>query len=142
MRWEERITINAPAGVILDVLTGLERWPEWNPAAKSVHLLTAGPLRIGSEAEVSMDGTPTSTFRVTSLDATGFAWSTRVRGIDTIADHRIEQLPNGACEVTLSVEMHGLMATLFRPLVARTANRNIPREAAGLKHRAESLIPA
>ena len=109
---------------------------------KQVRITAAGPVAVGTTAEVMAEGAPKAEWRVIGLDSSGFVWASNIRGVHTVADHRITTNPDGSSDVVLSVEMSGFMATLFKPMLGRVSQKNLPREAAGLKRRAESLVTA
>ena len=47
MRFEATIDIAAPAQLLFEVYTDVERWPEWTASVTSVERLDQGPLSVG-----------------------------------------------------------------------------------------------
>ena len=47
MRFEATIDVAAPAQLIFEVYTDVERWPEWTASVTSVERLDQGPLSVG-----------------------------------------------------------------------------------------------
>lgn len=136
-RWEHSIDINATPDRIWQVMSDIERWPEWTPSVLSVTKLSDGPLARGTTARVHARGTPESTWTVSALiPAKSFTWGTTVRGAATTAGHVIEPADDGS-RVTLSLEVRGLAATLFKPILGRGIRENLRLEAEGLKRRSE-----
>ena len=138
IEYEETILIQAPPEKVWAVYTDVEKWPEWTPSMKHIERLDEGPLALGKQARVSAEGAPTSVFTVTEhTEGRSFIWSTTTRGIKAEAYHIVE--PDGAgTKATLGVRMSGLMATIFAPMIRRTATRNVHTEAEGLKQRCEA----
>jgi uncharacterized membrane protein len=55
----DQIEVNADPDTVWAVISGIEHWPEWNPAVSSVAL--DGPLRPGTTFRWKAGGTITST---------------------------------------------------------------------------------
>jgi uncharacterized membrane protein len=137
-RWEQSIDIDAPPERVWEVMSGIERWPEWTPSVLSVRKLTDGPLALGTQARVHARGTPESTWTVTeAVPPRSFTWGTKVRGAATSAGHVIEPSSTGV-RVTLSLEVAGIAATVLKPLLGKSIRENLRLEAEGLKRRSES----
>ena len=47
MRFEATIDLAAPAQLLFEVYTDVERWPEWTASVTSVERLDQGPLSVG-----------------------------------------------------------------------------------------------
>lgn len=136
-RWEHSIDIHTTPERVWEVMSDIERWPEWTPSVLSVKKLSDGPLAHGTRAHVHAKGTPESTWTVSeSIPAKSFTWGTKVRGAATTAGHIIEPAPSGS-RVTLSLEVRGIAAALFKPFLGRGIRENLRLEAEGLKRRSE-----
>lgn len=136
-RWEHSIDISATPDRVWDVMSEIERWPEWTPSVLSVKKLSDGPLARGTTARVHAKGAPESTWTVSeSLPARSFTWGTKARGAVTTAGHVIETAPSGS-RVTLSIEIGGVAAALLKPILGKRIRQNLRLEAEGLKRRSE-----
>ncbi len=133
-----QVEISSAAESIWSAWMDVERWPEWAPAMKKIERLTPGPLRAGSRLRIDAQGAPTAVWEVTDIRPHEFfEWVTSVRGVAVRAGHRIEA-GKDKCTVTLTIEYGGFMATLFRPMLMRTARHNVPAEGLGLRDHCEA----
>ena len=137
MRVEVSVNIEAEPARAWAVMTDVEAWPEWTASVTAVQRLDAGELRPGAEARIKQPRLPAATWRVTAVDpGRAFTWEAQVRGVRSVATHRIEPAGAGA-RVTLVLEQHGLAANLFAPFTRPMVRKYVEMEAAGLKRRSE-----
>ena len=144
--------IEAPADVVWQVLSDVERMPSWTGSMTRVTLL--GPERaivVGSRVEIDQPGLPTATWEVDGLtEGHGFSWSSSsTPGVRTGIAHRVTPLrgagPDGgarqdggaACEVTFAVARSGMLAGLTDLALAPRARELADAELADLKAEAE-----
>ena len=138
--WERTVEVAAPPSRVWEVMSEVSKWPEWTPSIISVEA-PSGPMQLGSEADVQAKGTPKARWKVTDWrPGEGFTWETKVRGARTIAGHEIRAIGDGKSRVTLSIEIPGLMAALFRPFIGKQIVENLELESQGLKKRSEAVL--
>lgn len=139
MNVELSIEIAANSRRVWDVITDVERWPEWTPSTTSVERLDEGPFRLGSTARVKQPRMKELTWEVTSVDpGREFAWRASGMGARTIAFHSIEPRDENHSVVTLRIEQEGALVPLMAPMLKRFALRYMRMEAEGLKRRSET----
>ncbi|OAI41332.1 hypothetical protein AYO38_03880 [bacterium SCGC AG-212-C10] len=137
MRFEREVNIKASPETVHAIMVDIERWPEWTSTTVKAKRLDDGPLRTGSKAVVELVNAPTATWTVTQVTpARGFTWESNVRGVHVVGGHDVVAAPDGS-RVVLSVVQTGLMAQIFRPMLARVAKKNLVIEGDGLKAAAE-----
>lgn len=137
-RWERSISVNAEPARVWQVMSDVAKWPEWTPSIESVEGTTAS-MAVGSEAQVKAKGTPKATWRVTEWNpGRNFTWVTSVRGAKTVGEHVIEPAGDTSSRVLLAIEVQGLMAAIFKPLIGKGIERNLTLESEGLKRRSEA----
>jgi uncharacterized protein YndB with AHSA1/START domain len=125
---------------VWDVLVDIERWPEWTDSVRSVRLLDAGALAVGSRVEIAQQRIPTGTYTVTGLvPGRAFTWEQRQPGSTVSAHHECVRLPDGGTRVELRVVMGGAVGGVVGRLYRGLTERYLAMEAAGLKARAEGL---
>ena len=137
---EQRTSIDVAASpeTVWDVLVDVERWPEWTESVTSLRLLDAGPLAVGSRAEISQPRIPTGTYTVTALEpGRSFTWQQRQPGSTVVAHHECTPLPDGGTRVGLRVVMSGAVGGVVGWFYRGLTERYLAMEAAGLKARAE-----
>jgi uncharacterized protein YndB with AHSA1/START domain len=137
---EQSITVDiaTPTERVWDVLTDVERWPEWTPTVTSVHLLGEGPLRPGSRARIDQPRIPETEYVVTEVDhGRSFTWVATGPGVRTTARHTIEPLDGGGTRVTLSVAQSGWLGSLMARVYRGLTDRYLDNEASGLRARCE-----
>ncbi len=137
--FSKSVEINSPPARVWEVLSDIERWPEWTDSVTRVRRQDSGPFQVGSRAEIQQPKLPPAEFIVTALEpGRGFAWETKSGGVTAVANHWIEEKGAG-CLVTLSVTFEGTLGTLASLMVKSITNRYLEMEAAGLKRRCESI---
>ena len=137
---EQRTTIDiaAPPARVWQVLSDVERWPDWTDTVRWVRRLDDGPLRTGSTAKISQPKIPTVDYVVTELEpGTSFTWVSGGTAARTTASHVLEPLPGGGTRVTLSVRQEGVLGSVVGRLYRGVTDRYLATEAAGLKARSE-----
>jgi hypothetical protein len=133
------IGINASEDRVWSVLTDVERWREWTASMTSVIRVDSGPLVVGSKARIKQPRLGTLVWTVTELSPRrSFVWEAKRPGLTLVAGHHIDIAGPSSVNLTLSVELRGLVAGVFEPLGKRTVRRSIQLEAEGHKRRAES----
>ncbi|GAA2745711.1 hypothetical protein GCM10009868_28240 [Terrabacter aerolatus] len=135
------IDVDAPAGRVWEVMSDVERWPEWTASVRSVTLLDGG-LRIGARARIDQPRIPTSVWTVTDLtEGREFVWEAVGPGTRTKGRHTVEATGPGTCRVTLSITQSGRLGSVLGRGYRSLTDRYLSMEAAGLKARAESSTP-
>ena len=135
---ERTVNINAPPERVWAVMMDVERWPEWTESMKSVERLDGGEFGVGSKAKLKIRRSPNANvWTVTELTPNrSFTWETNSGGVKGVAIHVIEPDGSGS-KVALTVDLSGIVATLFGPFIAGPSRQNVEMEAEGLKRRAE-----
>jgi uncharacterized membrane protein len=139
MRYEQVIDIDAAPGIVWDVMTDIERWPQWTRSIRSAQMLDGGALGPNSRAKLAVAGSGiVSTWEVTSLEpGRSFVWESQQPGVRNVAGHYVEPRDRGGSRVRLTIDMSGAVAALMRPWMAYVTRRNVGWEIEGLKRRSE-----
>ena len=128
------IEIEANPDEIWDVLVDFERWPNWNPAVKSVSL--EGEAELGRSFRWKAGpGTITSTLRRLERPRE-LAWTGRTFGIAAVHVWQLED-EHGATRVRTEESWSGLPARLFRRSLGRTLQRSLEDGLRSLKRKVE-----
>lgn len=139
MRWENVVTIGAPAEVVWRLTQDVERWPEYTPTMRKVQRLDDGPLRVGSTARVEQPAQTPAVWTVSTLDeGRVFAWQTRRMGLVLTGSHTIEAIDGTRCRNILALDVTGRGARLFGLIFGALFSRSLSRENAGFRTRAEN----
>ena len=91
--------IDAPAEAVWELLTNLDRWPEWGPTVRHAELA-------GNHFEAGATGVVTTVlglrlpFEVTSRD--GMRWAWKVAGVPA-TDHMVQALAPDRCRAGFGV---------------------------------------
>ena len=140
MDYEFSVDIDATPGEVWNVLTNVERWPEWTSFVTHVERLDPGPLQVGGTARVKQPKLPLVVWRVTELEpGRSFFWVASRGGVTALAGHRITPRSDGSggVGVTLSIRQTGPLAGLVGLLASGLTRRYVRTEANGLKRRCE-----
>ncbi len=136
--YEETIEVNADPQRVWEVLVDVESWPVWTPSMTTVKVVSPRPLGPGSRLAIKQPRLAPAEMTVGEyVEGRSFAWSSEVKGLRTIADHRVDRTPTRS-RVTLVLRQSGSLAGLVRLGYGRMIRRYVHLESTGLKRRAES----
>lgn len=137
MQIEDSILIESRAEVVWNVTYDVERWPEWTPTVDAVKKRSESPLRVGDQCLLKQPGLPEATWTITEIvEGQRFAWESRIRGIKFSAVHEIETLDEQTRN-RLILNVEGIVAALFWPILKPQLRNSLRQENAGLKQRCE-----
>jgi uncharacterized protein YndB with AHSA1/START domain len=138
MGFEISTSINASEETVWEVLTDVERWPEWTSSMTKVTRLERGPFIVGSEARIKQPRMPAMKWTVTDVNpGKSFVWEAKRPGLTLVAGHSLTSEEDGVVKVVLAVEQGGVVGRILQPLTSGFARRNVQSEAEGIKRRAE-----
>jgi hypothetical protein len=135
MDFKVSVDIDASPDRVWAVMSDVERWREWTPTIKSIHLFDK-PLAVGSRALIRQPKFPPALWKVTAFDRHDFTWRTVAPGIAAVARHWVQPEGRGS-RATLSLKFEGLLGPFWGRLTAGLNNRYLGLEAQGLKKRSE-----
>jgi uncharacterized protein YndB with AHSA1/START domain len=138
MEFRASTHINAPVERVWEILTDVERWPEWTRSMSTVKRLDPGPLTVGSRARITQPKLPTVVWQVTELKPQqSFSWTAHSLGITSVADHQLVRT-DGGTDVTLVLRQTGPLSGVVRLMTGGLTRQYLDMEAQGLKNRSES----
>jgi uncharacterized membrane protein len=139
MTYRASIDIDAPVERVWNVLVDVEKWPDWSPTMTSVKRLESGMFRPGSSARVKQPKLPEAIWRVSAMmPQKSFTWSTRSRGVTTVARHTVAARDEGGTRVGGEIEQSGALSLVAKVFFSRQTKRYLQEEAHGLKKRCET----
>ena len=146
MEQSTEVEIQASPERVWEVLSDVERWPEWTETVTRVTRLDAGGLGLGSRVRVEQPKLPPTEYVVTELEpGAGFTWVATRPGVRTTARHQVVvgagtgADTGGGVRVRLTVRQAGPLGTVMgRLFFKRLTERYLATEAAGLKARCEA----
>ena len=128
------IEVAADPKVVWEVMTAIDRWPDWNPDVKSASL--DGELAPGSQFSWEAGpGTITSKIRHVERLRT-LAWTGRSFGINAVHIWRLEPR-DGKTVVRTEESWEGLLVRIFRGAMRKMLQRSIDAGLLHLKAEAE-----
>lgn len=137
---ESGVTIDAPAGVVWDVFSDVERWPEWTASVTRLVALDGPGIAVGKRFEIKQPRMPKLVWEVTEvLPGTSWTWVQRSPGGLTVARHDVIPESGTRTRVRQRLEQRGPVGSLIGVLMRRMTKRYLDLEGAGLKTRSEQL---
>lgn len=138
MRVVASVDIGAAPERVWQVLTDVERWPEWTASVRRAERLDDGRFGLGSTVRIEQPRLRPAVWLVTELTpGTSFTWNSTTAGVTTVAGHRLTALGDGRVRVELTVRHKGGLAPLVGLLTWPISRRYVRTEAVGLKQRCE-----
>jgi uncharacterized membrane protein len=137
MRFTSSIDIDAPAALVWEIWSDVERWPQWTASVSRVRPLAPGPLAVGLRARVEQPKLRPAEWLVTELDpGRKFVWVSSSPGLRATATHDVE--PRGAGSRAIStMTFAGPLGWLVGRVWGSLTQRYMEMEGAGLKARSE-----
>ena len=128
------LRIDADPETVFEVISGIDRWPSWNPDVKSVRV--EGPVQPGTVFRWKAGPSSlTSTLRVVDPPRE-IAWTGTTMGIKAVHVFRF-QASDGGTLARSEESWEGLIARLLKGYSRRTLDKGIRSVLAHLKTEAE-----
>lgn len=132
------IDIAAPPSRVWQVMSDTDRWYEWTASVTSAKRLGNAPFAVGTQVLVRQPKFPPALWTVTAIEPQrSFTWVSGAPGLRVVGRHSLVPTAGGS-RATLSLEMHGLFASVFGRLTKGITERYVALEANGLKARSEN----
>jgi uncharacterized protein YndB with AHSA1/START domain len=132
------IDIAAPPERVWEVMSDVERWPEWTPSVTSVRRSGSGPLTVGSRLIIFQPKFPPAMWLVTAVDPDhGFTSTSGLPFLRVVANHRVDKRAGGS-RATLTLTYDGFLGHLLARMTRDITERYLGYEAKGLKARSEN----
>jgi uncharacterized membrane protein len=137
---EDSIAIDAPAPLVWQVFSDVERWPEWTESVTSLAGRDGSDLAVGKRFSIKQPGMSKLTWKVTDIDpGLSWTWVQRAPGAFASARHDVIAQPDGRTVVRQQLEQRGILGALVARLMITKTKRFLELEAQGLKTRAEQI---
>jgi uncharacterized membrane protein len=132
------VDIDAPAAVVWDVFSDVERWPEWTASVTRLVALDGPGIGVGKRFEVKQPHMPKLVWEVTEV-APGVAWTwvQRSPGGVTVARHEVIPESDLRSRVRQQLDQRGAVGLVVGLLMRGMTRRYLELEAVGLKARSE-----
>jgi uncharacterized protein YndB with AHSA1/START domain len=139
VNYELSIDIDAPSELVWNVLTDVERWPEWAASMLRLTYVGGDHLAPGSRVHIKQPRLPAMVWEVTELvPHQSFSWTAKSAGMTIIGSHRLTSNPAGGVTVEFGLRQTGALSWLIGPLTASRTRRYVRMEAEGLKRSCEA----
>jgi uncharacterized membrane protein len=138
MKIDSSVEIDAPAQVVWDVFTDVERWSEWTESIERIEPLDGPSLGVGKRFKIKQPRFPVLVWEVTELQP-GVSWTWRQRspGGTTLASHEVVPGGDRRTLVRQRIDQRGPIGVVVGALTRRMTKRYLDLEARGLKARSE-----
>jgi uncharacterized membrane protein len=135
---DSSVEIDAPAPLVWDVFSDVERWPEWTASVTRIVALDGPGLAVGKRFEIKQPRMPTLVWEVTEvLPGASWTWEQRSPGGSTLASHDVVATTGSRTLVRQRLDQRGPVGALVGRLMHGMTRRYLELEAQGLKKRSE-----
>jgi uncharacterized membrane protein len=140
---EDSVEIDAPAQLVWQVFSDVERWPEWTASVSSLVARDGTGLAVGKRFAIKQPGMSKLVWKVTEVDpGSTWTWVQRSPGVRVSARHWVIPQPGGRTLVRQQLDQGGVLGALVGRLMVKKTKRFLELEAQGLKARSEQLSGA
>jgi uncharacterized membrane protein len=135
---DSSVEIDAPAPLVWDVFSDVERWPEWTASVTRIVALDGPGLAVGKRFEIKQPRMPTLVWEVTEvLPGASWTWEQRSPGGSTLASHDVVATTGSRTLVRQRLDQRGPVGALVGRLMHGMTRRYLELEAQCLKKRSE-----
>jgi uncharacterized membrane protein len=132
------VAIDAPADVVWEVFSDVERWPEWTASVTRLNGLDGPDIAVGRRFEIKQPRMPKLVWEVTELaPGSSWTWVQRSPGGLTVARHDVIRESDRRTQVRQQLDQRGPVGAMVGLLMRGMTRRYLELEAAGLKARSE-----
>jgi len=131
--------IKAPIQIVWQVLTDLEKWPEWNESVQEMHL--QGEVAIGTEFRWKTGGMRIRSRIEEITSPVSIVWSGRTMGIRAIHVWALTGT-NESTSVWTGECFYGIVASLLASPLRKSLAKALQQGMAALKKDAEKRVRA
>jgi uncharacterized membrane protein len=140
---EDSVEIDAPAELVWQVFSDVQRWPEWTASVMSLVGKDGANLAVGKRFSIKQPGMSKLVWEVTEIDHGSYwTWVQRSPGVRVSARHWVIPQPSGGTLVRQQLEQRGMLGALVGRMMVKKTKRFLELEAQGLKARSEELSRA
>ena len=135
---EDRVEIDAPAQLVWEVFSDVQRWPEWTASVTSLVGKDGANLAVGKRFSIKQPGMSKLVWKVSEIDhGSSWTWVQRSPGVLVTARHNVIAQPDGRTLARQQLEQRGVLGALVGRLMVKKTKRFLELEAQGLKACAE-----
>ena len=135
---DSSIEIEAPASMVWDVFSDVERWPEWTASVTRLVALDGPGIAVGRRFEIKQPRMPRLVWEVTEVvPGKSWTWVQRSPGGSTFARHDVVEKADGHALVHQQLDQRGPVGAIVARVVHGMTKRYLELEARGLKARSE-----
>jgi hypothetical protein len=139
VEFRETVTVSAPVADVVRVLLDVERWPSWTASMSRISRTAGpGPLAVGDTVRIKQPRLLPATWTVTTLNESGFRWTSSMPGVRSTGDHWAVDAGDGRTTVTLGLTFTGPLARPIGMVYAGLVRRYMRMEAEGLRREVEA----
>jgi hypothetical protein len=134
------VEIEAPAALVWNVFTAVERWPLWTASVTEAVGLDGPAIAVGNRFAITQPRLPRMVWEVTEVDpGTSWRWRARSFAAESLAYHEVAPIGAGRTLVRQRLEQRGALGALAAIAMRRLVRRYVALEASGLKRYVEDL---
>jgi len=136
---DRSIAIDAPAPLVWDVFSDVERWPEMTPSVKALTALDGAGLAVGKRFRIEQPRFPKLVWEVTQVEpGRSWTWVQRSLGGTTYAVHEVIAQGADRTLVRQRIDQRGPVGAVVGWLTRGITPRYMDQEAQGLKAMCEA----
>ena len=133
---EGSIEIEAPASVVWDVFTDVERWSEWTASIERIVALDGPGIEVGKRFEIKQPRMPKLVWEVTEVEpGVSWTWRQKAPGSTAFATHEVTAIDAERTIVRQRIDQRGPIGVTVGVLTRRLTRRYLDLEAQGLRSR-------